>query len=80
LAANNALDSLPHREAAILTGRRFFPELLAQAFHHGLVVVFAVAAGLSVIGMLASISRGKKPESRAEASAELLELPEEAFT
>jgi len=80
LAANNALASLPRGEATILTGRSFFPELLSQAFHHGLVVVFAVAAGLSVIGMLASISRGKNPEPRGEASAELLEAPAEAFS
>jgi hypothetical protein len=48
--------SAPDRQA--LTGREFFPRLIAEPFHHGLVVVCLVAAGLSVIGALASLMRG----------------------
>ena len=47
----------PHHQH-ILTGTEFFPHLIAAAFHHGLVVVFSVAAGLSVLGAIASLARG----------------------
>ena len=48
--------SAPQRHA--LTGRAFFPHLIAGPFHDGLTVVFAVAAGLSVLAALASLMRG----------------------
>jgi hypothetical protein len=43
-----------------LTGREFFPHLISAPFHDGLVVVFSVAAGLSVLAGLASLLRGKR--------------------
>ena len=43
---------------AVLTGHQFFPQLISGPFHDGLVVVFIVAAGLSVLGALASLMRG----------------------
>jgi MFS family permease len=43
-----------------LTGREFFPHLIAGPFQHGLVVVFATAAGLSVLAALASLLRGPR--------------------
>ena len=53
-----ALSSLPAAAQHVLTGREFFPELISAAFHQGLVVVFAVAAALSVVAGLASLLRG----------------------
>jgi hypothetical protein len=41
-----------------LTGREFFPHLISAPFHHGLVVVFSVAAALSVLAAMASLARG----------------------
>ena len=35
---------------AALTGRHFFPTLIAGPFHHGLVIVFTAAALMSFIG------------------------------
>jgi hypothetical protein len=35
-----------------------FPHLIPAPFHHGLVVVFAVAAGLPAVAALASLLRG----------------------
>jgi hypothetical protein len=38
----------------VLTGKQFFPELISGPFHSGLVVVFAAAALMMVIGAAAS--------------------------
>ena len=58
LAASGTLSSLPAASQRILTGRRFFPELISGPFHHGLSVVFAVAAALAVAAAVASLLRG----------------------
>jgi hypothetical protein len=58
LAANGALTSLSPARRLVLTGREFFPHLISAPFHHGLTVVFAVAAGLSLLGAGASLLRG----------------------
>ena len=41
-----------------ITGREFFPDLISGPFQHGLVVVFALATGLTVLAALASALRG----------------------
>jgi MFS family permease len=43
-----------------LTGKEFFPQLISQPFHHGLVIVFTVAALMSAVGAVASLFRGKR--------------------
>jgi hypothetical protein len=58
LAPTGALASLSPAHQHVLTGTEFFPRLIAAAFHHGLVIVFSVAAGLSVLAALASLLRG----------------------
>jgi MFS family permease len=58
LAPSGALSSLPPANQAKLTGRQFFPDLISGSFHHGLLIVFAVAAGLSAIAGVASLLRG----------------------
>jgi hypothetical protein len=58
LAPTGALNHLPAANQQTLTGRTFFPHLISQPFHNGLVVVFAVAAGLALIGAIASLLRG----------------------
>jgi hypothetical protein len=58
LAASGALSSLPAASRQILTGRKFFPELISGPFQHGLAVVFAVAAALAVLAGVASLLRG----------------------
>ena len=58
LAARGALSTLPAACQRALTGRQFFPELISGPFHHGLVVVFIVAAALSVLAAVASLLRG----------------------
>ncbi|HEX4432876.1 MAG TPA: MFS transporter [Frankiaceae bacterium] len=58
LAPSGALNNLPAANQQTLTGRTFFPHLISQPFHNGLVVVFAVAAALALIGAVASLLRG----------------------
>jgi MFS family permease len=45
---------LPGVNTSVLTGKQFFPELISGPFHSGLVVVFAAAAVMMVIGAAAS--------------------------
>jgi MFS family permease len=58
LAPSGALATLPAGNQQTLTGREFFPNLISGPFHHGLVVVFGVAAVLSLIAAIASLLRG----------------------
>ena len=58
LASAHALSSLSAAHQQTLTGPEFFPHLISVPFHHGLTVVFAVAAGLSVLAAFASLLRG----------------------
>jgi hypothetical protein len=59
LAPSGTLAHLPARNAAILTGRQFFPHLIAAPFHHGLVIVFTAAIAMSLAGAAVSLLRGK---------------------
>jgi hypothetical protein len=54
LAPSHALQQ-PGVSADVLTGKEFFPELISGPFHAGLVVVFAAAAVMMIIGALASV-------------------------
>jgi len=58
LAPTGVLSGLPAASQQTLIGRQFFPQLISGPFHHGLIVVFAVAAALSALAALASLLRG----------------------
>jgi MFS family permease len=58
LGSSHVLATLPAANQAALTGHQFFPQLISGPFHDGLMVVFIVAAGLSVLAALASLMRG----------------------
>jgi EmrB/QacA subfamily drug resistance transporter len=60
LAPSGILAKLPAHSVAVLTGKQFFPHLIAQAFHHGLVIVFTAAAIMSFTGAMVSLLRGKQ--------------------
>ncbi|WP_394770754.1 MFS transporter [Lacisediminihabitans sp.] len=60
LGPTGALKNLSTTNAAALTGKTFFPELISQPFHSGLVIVFIAAAIMSLIGAVASLSAGGK--------------------
>ncbi|HEY1644459.1 MAG TPA: MFS transporter [Streptosporangiaceae bacterium] len=58
LKPTGALAKLPPANAARLTGKSFFPQLISQPFHHGLVIVFAMAMTVLVIAAITSLLRG----------------------
>ncbi|MGI8577733.1 MAG: MFS transporter [Nocardioidaceae bacterium] len=60
LLGPHVLGSLPAGNAATLTGKQFFPQLISGPFHHGLLVVFTAAAAMTVIGAFASLLRGSR--------------------
>ncbi len=60
LKPSGVLARLPARNVAALTGRHFFPTLIAGPFHHGLVIVFTAAALMSFIGAMVSLLRGRQ--------------------
>ncbi|HEY1919306.1 MAG TPA: MFS transporter [Streptosporangiaceae bacterium] len=60
LLGPKALAKLPAHNAAVLTGNRFFPNIISGPFHHGLIIVFTAAAIMSVIGAVISLMRGKQ--------------------
>jgi MFS family permease len=60
LAPTGVLSRLPAHNIAVLTGKQFFPHLIAGAFHHGLVIVFTAAAIMSFTGAMVSLLRGKQ--------------------
>jgi MFS family permease len=58
LASQGALGSLTAAQRGLLTGRGYFPHLIAQPFHDGLVIVFTVATALAILAAIASALRG----------------------
>ncbi|GGM07709.1 MFS transporter [Nakamurella endophytica] len=46
-------------DVATLTGRTFFPHLISDAFHHGLVVAFTASVVLLLVAVVASALRGR---------------------
>jgi MFS family permease len=75
LGPTGVLNHLPAAHAALLTGQKFFPGLISQPFHHGLVIVFSMAIGVLVIAAIASAFRGgryvhdEETQGREEAAA-----------
>ncbi|MEO6500923.1 MAG: MFS transporter [Jatrophihabitantaceae bacterium] len=47
-------------DVATLTGRSFFPHLLAEPFRHGLAIAFGVSIVMLLIAAVASLMRGEK--------------------
>ncbi|WP_078901346.1 MFS transporter [Actinacidiphila yeochonensis] len=67
LRPSGTLQRLPAHNRAVLTGKEFFPDLISSPFHHGLVIVFATAAAMSLLAATASALRGRptKPDDAA---------------
>ncbi len=54
------LAHLPAHQAAVITSRSFFPQLISDPFKHGLVLILGFAAAMSIIAAIASALRGQK--------------------
>ncbi|WP_406114794.1 MFS transporter [Kitasatospora purpeofusca] len=65
LLGPQALSQVPADNAGTLTGREFFPHLISGPFHDGLVVVFALAIGMSLVAAVASLLRGRTGRATA---------------
>ena len=79
LVGSSVLAHLPAHQAAILTGRRFFPTLISAPFANGLHAAFDFSIGACLVGAGTSWLRGGKYhyESNVERSAEVaLTVPE----
>ncbi|HEY3831398.1 MAG TPA: MFS transporter [Acidimicrobiia bacterium] len=57
---HSVLSTLPHAQAAHLTGTKFFPELISGPFKHGLVIAFTASLIMCVIAAAASWMRGER--------------------
>jgi len=62
LAPSGVLAHLPPENAATITGREFFPDLISGPFHQGLTVVFGVSVILALLAGIASLARGRISE------------------
>jgi hypothetical protein len=64
----------PGVNAAVLTGKQFFPRLISGPFHNGLVVVFTAAAVMMVIGAAASwVNPGRTVDDSDDQALERLQ-------
>lgn len=72
LEPTGALDTLPQGNAETLTGKQFFPHLMAGPFHDGLVIVFGAAAAMMLVAAIASWAAegGVKRAAVADAAPE----------
>ncbi|MFJ5219210.1 MFS transporter [Streptomyces sp. NPDC088354] len=61
LEPSGTLAHLTAAQRQSLTGREFFPGLIAGPFHSGLVIVFAFGATLALLAAIASLLRGAGP-------------------
>ncbi|MFB7734946.1 MFS transporter [Streptomyces sp. NPDC056112] len=59
LGPSGTLDRLPAAQQEALTGHTFFPQLVSGPFHHGLTIVFGVAAAMALVSAVASALRGR---------------------
>jgi hypothetical protein len=60
LLGPQVVGQLPADRAARITGQEFFPRLISDPVHSGLVVVFLAAAGLALVAAVASALRGDR--------------------
>jgi hypothetical protein len=60
LLGPGVLHGLPPGQAAELTGRSFFPNLISGPFHTALVYAFAFAIAACLVAAVASLLRGAK--------------------
>ena len=63
---------------ATLTGKEFFPHLIAQPFHHGLEIVFTLAIVMSLVSAGVSLLRGQHYVHDDAAAAATEPAPEAA--
>jgi len=73
LLGPHVLSRLPAHQAAAISGRGFFPHLIAAPFRGGLHEAFAFAIGACLVAAVASWSRGGKVRQPEVTASETLE-------
>ena len=58
LRPSGVLHTLPAHSVGVLTGKQFFPHLISQPFHHGLITVFTAATAMALVATVVSLLRG----------------------
>ena len=74
LAPTGVLGHLPPANVAVLTGQKFFPQLISVPFHDGLVIVFSMAIAVLLIAAAASALRGGRYVHEERAEAEVIAI------
>ncbi len=74
LLGTHVLNALPAGQAAVLTGRSFFPQLISSPFHEALVYAFIFAIAACLIAAVASFLRGGKYHYVEEATTPAMSL------
>jgi hypothetical protein len=69
LLGPHVLATLPHGQAAVLTGRGFFPELMTGPFGNALDIAFTFAAIACLVAAGASMLRGGRYQHGDESAA-----------
>ena len=69
LGPTGVLNTLSPTAKATITGKTFFPNLISGPFHHGLTIVFATAAGMALLAVLASMLRGAAPAKDSQSGS-----------
>jgi hypothetical protein len=77
LLGPHVLARIPPHDAAVISGRGFFPHLIAAPFRDGLHTAFAFAIAACLVAALASWSRGRQVY-RPEVPASEVPFEEEA--
>jgi MFS family permease len=70
LLPQSVLAQLPAHNAAVLTGKEFFPHLISGPFHAGLAIVFSLAIVMSLVASGASLARGRQYVHREDEPAD----------
>ena len=60
LLGSQAASQVSTTQWQTLTGKSFFPHLIAEPFHHGLVIVFTAAIAMSLLAAVFSALRGRR--------------------
>ena len=72
------LNHLPAHNVHVLTGKQFFPQLISGPFHHGLVIVFTMAAVVLVIAAILALRHSGTEVIKERAAVEDAAGPDRA--
>src|SRR3954453_6484530 len=78
LLGPHVLHALPAGQSQVLTGREFFPNLIASPFHTALVYAFAFAIAACLVAAVASLLRGGKYHYEEVTTSDFVPIEEAA--